>query len=73
MTQSLFAVVYGAHWDDIKYFTDRSKALDALRTQSQHISHFQPILLEYNENDGVLMRSKNVFSTNISNDVILQA
>lgn len=66
----MYAVVYGREWEDILYYTDKDKALVRLFVQTdpthemitQH--DFYPLLHEYTECNGVLMRLAPAFYIN---------
>lgn len=63
----LFTVVYGNEWEDITYFTDFEKAQRKLVIQTvcdDYERHFHPVIYEYNEKDGVMVRAKHYWYLN---------
>lgn len=59
---TIFMVVYGQDNGDIMYFSDMLKAKQKLLYQSMNQSRgFKPMLYTYVENDGVYVRTKDVY------------
>ena len=66
MSQSvtMYAVVYGSEWEDVLYFTDLYKAKQQLLKASWKNRYFSPLIMVFNECDGILRPEDYIYVVN---------